>query len=375
MTDRAPFSCGRRAPLVTRSISVKDTNRGRSAGALASGRFGTAMGAATSRLAGSSVFYLLCALILMCAVFGSLKTRSFLSAFNIVTVLSDSSVLMIMAVGQMFVITTAGIDLSVGGVLVFSGVVANMAMVALGGKGFATIFIGFLISVSLGLAWGWLNGFLTAKVRIPSLITTLGTSGMSLGFALLMTNGSDLGGIPTELPTYLGVGKFLGVIPWLVIIAVGVVVAASIVLRLTRFGLYTIAIGANPEAARRSGISVDRELIKVYAICGGLAGLAGYLNLARFSSTTIAGHGSDNLQTIAAVVLGGTSLMGGIASIMGTVIGVFIPIVLQNGLIMLDVRPFWQQVLIGAILIIAVYSDQLKRRGEIPLKEKSTQGE
>ena len=354
---------------------MKDTNGGRSVSALATGRFGNAMSAAGSRLTASSVFYLLCALILMCAVFGAFKARSFLSAYNIVTVLSDSSVLMIMAIGQMFVITTAGIDLSVGGVLVFSGVVANMVMVALGGKGFGPVFIGFLIAVLLGLAWGWLNGFLIAKIHIPPLITTLGTSGMSLGFALLMTNGSDLGGIPTELPTYLGVGKFLGVIPWLVIIALTVVIAASIVLRLTRFGLYTIAIGANPEAARRSGISVDRELIKVYAICGFLAGLAAYLNLARFSSTTIAGHGSDNLQTIAAVVLGGTSLMGGIASIMGTVIGVFIPIVLQNGLIMLSVRPFWQQVLIGAILIIAVYSDQLKRRGDVPIKEKNPQGD
>ncbi len=329
------------------------------------------MSAAGSRLTASSVFYLLCALILMCVVFGAFKARSFLSAYNIVTVLSDSSVLMIMAIGQMFVITSAGIDLSVGGVLVFSGVVANMVMVALGGKGFVPIFIGFLISLSLGLAWGWLNGFLIARIRIPSLITTLGTSGMSLGFALLMTNGTDLGGIPTELPTYIGVGKFLGVIPWLVIIAVVVVVAGAVVLRLTRFGLYTLAIGANPEAARRSGINVERELIKVYSICGLLAGVAAYLNLARFSSTTIAGHGSDNLQTIAAVVLGGTSLLGGIASVMGTVIGVFIPIVLQNGLIMLDVRPFWQQVLIGAILIIAVYSDQLKRRGNLPAKDKN----
>ena len=331
---------------------------------------GAAVSGWTGRVTASSVFYLLGALILMCVVFAAFKARAFLSAYNIVTVLSDSSVLLIMSIGQMFVITTAGIDLSVGGVLVFSGVVANMVMVALGGRGFGPIFLGFLVSVAMGSAWGWINGFLIARIRIPPLITTLGTSGMSLGFALLMTNGSDLGGIPTELPTYLGVGKFLGVIPWLVIIAVAVVVAASVTIRLTRFGLYTIAVGANAEAARRSGINVNRQLIWIYVICGGLAGLSAYLNLARFSSTTIAGHGSDNLQTIAAVVLGGTSLMGGIVSITGTVIGVFIPIVLQNGLIMLSVRPFWQQVLIGAILIIAVYSDQLKRRGELPAREK-----
>jgi len=330
--------------------------------------FVKAMNITTRRLTSSSVFYLLCALILMCVIFAAFRSRAFLSAYNASTVFSDSAVLMIMAMGQMFVITTAGIDLSVGSVLVFSGVVANMAMVSLGGKGFGPVFVGFLISVSLGLLWGWLNGLLVTKMRIPALITTLGTSGMAVGFALILTNGSDLGGIPTELPTYLGVGKFLGVIPWLVIIAFVVVIAALIVLRLTRFGLYTIAIGANAEAARRSGIKVDRHLIKIYMTCGSLAGLAGYLNLARFSSTTIAGHQSDNLQTIAAVVLGGTSLMGGIASITGTVIGVFIPIILQNGLIMLSVRPFWQQVLIGAILIIAVYSDQLKRKDSLTAK-------
>ena len=341
---------------------MRPKNEKPSGNASANGRFVDAIKFTTHRLTSSSVFYLLCALILMCAIFAAFRARAFLSAYNASTVFSDSAVLMIMAMGQMFVITTAGIDLSVGSVLVFSGVVANMVMVSLGGKGFGPIFLGFIISVSLGVLWGWLNGILVAKMRIPALITTLGTSGMALGFALIMTNGSDLGGIPTELPTYLGVGKFLGVIPWLVIIAAVVVLSSIIVLRLTRFGLYTIAIGANAEAARRSGIKVDRQLIKIYMICGSLAGLAGYLSLARFSSTTIAGHGSDNLQTIAAVVLGGTSLMGGIASIVGTVIGVFIPIILQNGLIMLSVRPFWQQVLIGAILIIAVYSDQLKRK-------------
>ena len=117
-----------------------------------------AMNITTRRLTSSSVFYLLCALILMCAIFAAFRSRAFLSAYNASTVFSDSAVLMIMAMGQMFVITTAGIDLSVGSVLVFSGVIANMAMVSLGGKGFGTVFLGFLISVSLGLLWGWLNG-------------------------------------------------------------------------------------------------------------------------------------------------------------------------------------------------------------------------
>jgi ribose transport system permease protein len=134
------------------------------------------------------------------------------------------------------------------------------------------------------------------------------------------------------------------------------------VLHGTRFGRYTYAIGSNEEAARRAGIAVDRHLIKIYGISGLLAGLAGYLTLARFATTTIAGHTTDNLQAIAAVVIGGTSLFGGIGNIIGTVVGVFIPAVLQNGFVILRVQPFWQQVAVGAVLVLAVYLDQLKRR-------------
>ena len=131
---------------------------------------------------------------------------------------------------------------------------------------------------------------------------------------------------------------------------------------MTRFGRYTLAIGSNEEAARRAGIDIGRHLIKVYAIAGLLAGLAGWLSLARFSTTQIAGYDTLNLQAIAAVVIGGTSLFGGIGTIFGTTVGVFIPIVLQNGFVITRVQPFWQQVAVGAVLIAAVYVDQLRRR-------------
>ena len=130
---------------------------------------------------------------------------------------------------------------------------------------------------------------------------------------------------------------------------------------MTRFGRYTYAVGSNEEGTRRAGVAVDRHLITVYGLCGLLAGLAGFLSLARFGTTTIGGHSTDNLNAIAAVVIGGTSLFGGVGTMLGTFFGVLIPAVLQNGFIIVGVQPFWQQVAVGAVLIIAVYLDQLRR--------------
>jgi ribose transport system permease protein len=147
-----------------------------------------------------------------------------------------------------------------------------------------------------------------------------------------------------------------------VAIAGAVAIVFGIWLALTRFGRHTYAIGSNDEAARRAGINVDRHLIMVYGLSGTLAGLAGFMSLARFATTTIGGHSTDNLQAIAAVVLGGTSLFGGIGTVLGTVVGVFIPAVLENGFVITGVDPFWRDVAVGAVLIGAVYLDQLRRR-------------
>jgi ribose transport system permease protein len=134
-----------------------------------------------------------------------------------------------------------------------------------------------------------------------------------------------------------------------------------VLLHRTRFGLHTYALGSNPEAGRRSGLNVNRHLIAVYALSGLLAGFAGWLNLAFFQSTTIGGQSSTNLSVIAGVVIGGTSLFGGYGSILGSVIGVFIPATLQNGFVIIGIQPFWQQVVVGAVLIAAVYVDQQRR--------------
>jgi ribose transport system permease protein len=297
------------------------------------------------------------------AGFAALRFQQFATVFNFRNIAADASGLLIIAVGMTFVIITAGIDLSVGSVLVFSGVIAAKVMLAIGGGGWGAIAAGLAAGLIAGTAWGVVNGVLVTKARVPPLIVTLGTFGMALGSALLITGGIDVRGVPLQLTTTIGIGQLAGV-PYVVIIAAAVTAVGAVTLSMTRFGRYTYAIGSNAEAARRAGINVDRHLIKVYALSGFLAGMAGMVSLARFATTTIGGHSTDNLAAIAAVVLGGTSLFGGIGTVLGTVVGVFIPAILQNGFVILGVQPFWQQVAVGAVLIIAVYIDQLKRRAQ-----------
>ena len=184
---------------------------------------------------------------------------------------------------------------------------------------------------------------------------------MAWGMAQILSNGQDLRYIPSQLATVVGAGRFFAV-PWLVIIAALVAAVGSVVLRMTRFGRYTFGVGSNEEAARRAGINVDRHLIKVYALSGLLAGFGGFLALAYFTTTTISGHANDNLNAIAAVVIGGTSLTGGIGTVVGTTIGVFIPAILASGFIIVGLQSFWQNVAVGAVLIVAVFVDQFRRR-------------
>ncbi|TDD93950.1 ABC transporter permease [Actinomadura rubrisoli] len=292
--------------------------------------------------------------------FSVLEPDSFATSFNLLNLVADAAILLLLAIGMTYVIISAGIDLSVGGLLVFSGVTATKTMEATGGTSTGSLLLGAAVAVLTGLAWGVLNGALVAYGRIPPLIVTLGTLGMSLGGALLITGGVDMRA-PGRLNLGLGLDKFAGV-PLIVWISVAVTLLLGVVLAQCRFGRHTYAIGSNIKAARNSGVQVNRHLVKVYGLAGLLAGLAGYLSLAKYGITGVSAHSTDNLQAIAAVVIGGTSLFGGAGTATGTVIGVFIPAVLQNGFQILGVKPFWQQVVVGAVLIAAVYLDQWRRK-------------
>lgn len=312
------------------------------------------------RLRTSSSPYMAAVLVVMFVAFTITAPGAFNSFGNLRNMLMDASSYLVMATSQTFVMVAGGFDLSIGSVLVFAGVVAAKVVNVLPFNDFATVLVGIAVAVLAGLVWGVFNGFCVTKLHIPPLITTLGTLGAALGVADLMTNGNDIASVPSSLVS-VETGSFLG-LNWLIWVAAVVVVLGGLLLALTRFGRHTYVIGSNAEAARRAGINVDRHLLLLYSLSGATAGLAGMLALIRFTTTTIGGHSTDALTVITGVVLGGTSLYGGIGTIAGTVIGTFIPTVLNNGLTVINVQPFWQQVSVGFILIAAVYVDQLRRR-------------
>ena len=311
------------------------------------------------RFTGSSAAYMFAVLVVMFIVFSVLSPDTFPTAGNERNLVVDTSIFLVMATGMTYVMVAGGLDLSIGSVLVFAGICAAKTMTWVGGTGYWTVLAGLAAALAGGLAWGLFNGFCVTKLRVPALITTLGTLGAALGVANLMTNGNDMS-IGQKAMIQLQIGHFLSM-PWIVWVALVVLIIGGVVLRYTRFGRHTFIIGSNDEAARRAGINVSRHLVRLYAISGLLAGAAGMMSLVRFSTTTIGGHSQDPLTVITGVILGGTSLYGGIGSVLGTVIGIFIPTVLQNGLIIENVQPFWQNVAVGFILIAAVYLDQLKR--------------
>ena len=309
----------------------------------------------------AQAFQILLILIVIVLIFSALAPDSFAQWSNFRLIIQNASILAVLGVGMTYIIITSGIDLSIGSVLVFSGVVSALTMRALGGEGWGVATIGILVSIFSGVCWGLLNGFLIAKAKIPPLIVTLGSLGMALGLAQILTGGVDIRDVPTVLTVSIGYGNVFGSLPIISVIALVVVVVGAIVLHFTKFGLYTYAVGSSELAARRVGVKVDRHLISVYTLSGALAGLAGILALSQFSTTAIAGQSQTNLNVIAAVVIGGTSLFGGVGTIFGTVVGLFIPAVLQNGFVITGVQPFWQQVAVGAVLITAVYVDQVRR--------------
>ncbi|PZS03480.1 MAG: ABC transporter permease [Chloroflexi bacterium] len=298
--------------------------------------------------------------------------HAFFQTSNFKSIALDTSEVILLGIGETFVIVTAGIDLSVGGILVFSGVAGGLVMLHFSGTTAQTsalqyphagtaVPLGVAVALLAGVAWGLLNGLLITRLRLPPFIVTLGTLGMSFGGADLLTGGTNLSSVPTNFQNSVGNGSILGLyVP--VIIALIAVVVAQVVLTQTRFGRYTAAIGSNADGSLRSGVNVDRHLVKVYVLTGFLCGLAGVLDLARFGTENLSAHNIDNLNAIAAVVIGGTSLFGGVGTIIGTLIGAFIPTVLQNGFVINQVDPFWQEVLVGATIIVAVYLDQWRRR-------------
>ncbi|MEP3280509.1 MAG: ABC transporter permease [Stappiaceae bacterium] len=297
-------------------------------------------------------------LILLC-LFLTIATDSFFSLRNFLNILDQITVLGIMAVGMTFVILIGGIDLAVGSVLALSMMVLGYLNVQ-AGMPMSVAISGALIAAALS---GACAGILITEFKVPPFIATLAMMSIARGLANMITNGSQIIGFPPwfNLGAIIRYGGFLTMT---VAIMLVVFALAILFLRYRAGGRALYAIGGNPEVARLSGINVKRTTILVYTTCSVLAGLAGVLLAARLDSVQPSSGVAYELDAIAAVVIGGTSLSGGTGGVVGTLIGVLIIGVLRNGLNLLSVSPFLQAVIIGVVIVLAVAAETFKRKGK-----------
>jgi ribose transport system permease protein len=327
-------------------------------------------------VARSSFFWILTVLIALTITFSIITpSGTFLSFFNLQSILADASVLLILAAAATLVIVSGGLDLSIGSVLTFSAVVGVLVMKEIGlDAGWGSILLGAAAAVGAGVAWGLLNGALIAYARLSPFVVTLGALGAALGAARLLVEGRSPSGTPPEFQDTVGLGEVVG-LPVTFVIGGTVILWMGIVLAKTRFGEHVYLIGSNEEAARRGGIAVTRHKLVIYAISGGLAGVAGVVDVSRFDTASVAtGHTLELIAAIAAVIIGGASLAGGVGSMAGTAVGVFIPVVLSNGFVILGVQRFWQDFVVGFILIAAVWFDQRRKERPPAVRDELSDG-
>lgn len=300
-------------------------------------------------------------LVLLVAVF-SITSPGFFSWANFLSTTVSASNTMILAVAETFVIITGGIDLSVGAILGLSGMVGADVMQSLIGQSSVEAMIaGIVAGLATGLILGAINGAIIAYLEITPFIATLGMLGIATGLTFLVTNGSDIVNIPTQFSNF-GDFSFFNILGTPFLLSVGILLIAWFYLGNTRFGKYTYAIGSNGEGTRRSGVNVKRHLFKIYTLSGLLSGFAGVLIVARLATGSPLEGTNDELNAIAAVVIGGASLFGGRGTILASTVGALIISVLVSGLVIMGVQPYWQQVTIGIIIILAVYVDQRRFR-------------
>ncbi len=312
---------------------------------------------------------------------------NFLTVRNSQNILVAIIPVLLLGLGQTFVIIGAGIDLSVGWVMSLGSVLSALALRAAFNSGlplFPSVVIGFLAAVAGAAAVGLINGTIIAKLKVPAFIVTLGSSFIVRGVALLMSENTTVIGLPANIRAYgneslfylirgeggglyfLAPPELTGemlrrmdrILSYPVIVTAVVVAIAMFLLRKTQFGRHTYAIGGNMEAARRAGIPVDRRVIALYVLSASTAGIAGFLSTLRFTAGSAVIGDPLLLSSIAAVIIGGVSLFGGAGTIIGTVIGALIIAVLTTGLVMLNVQAFWQFIVVGVVVIVAVLIDQ-----------------
>lgn len=326
-------------------------------------------------------------LIILIAFFSPI--RGFLTFRNLQAVLSNNSLLLMLAFGQTFVIITGGIDLSTGFVMGLASVVASIVIRSLPAEMslFLVVIIGFSASVMIGLVVGLINGTITSRLKVPPFIVTLGMSGIARGIGFILSGGPPVNvnrpGIVrlgndyifyhhpnTGLSLFQRPAGITGVairdistyLPFQVVYIIVAVIIMHFILSKTKFGQYVYAIGGNNIAARKAGIPVDLMLIKVYVLSAVMASIAGFVYVTRYIGGVANAGEALLLESIAAIVIGGASLMGGQGTIIGALVGSLIVAVIKNGLIIIGVDPFWQYVAVGVIIIAAVLIDRAKEK-------------
>jgi ribose transport system permease protein len=298
-------------------------------------------------------------LLLLCLSLTVLSDK-FLGLKNLMNILRQSSITALLAIGVLLPILTGGIDLSVGSIQGFT--MCFMAYMLATTR--LDSLLAILLTLAVGAAMGLVNGLLLTKLRLPHpFISTLGMQYVARGMALIITDGMPISGLSPEV-RWLGAGDIYGTFPVSAILVVAICALYYVILSHTPFGRYVYAIGGSREAARLSGVNVDRVLNWVFVSAGFLSALAGVVLAGRVNSGyPLAGDGAE-LDGIAGAVIGGASLFGGEGTVVGTMIGVLIMGVLRNGLNLLNVSSFWQKVVIGVVVILAVWVDVLRRTSE-----------
>jgi ribose transport system permease protein len=307
--------------------------------------------------------------------FGVLSTNhAYLTLGNFQNVTLDAAQIVLLAMGSALLLGAGLFDISLGANLILSSVVGGKAIVALSGSvaqesagvypHLAVGIIGGVVAcVAVGTLVGLINGLVVTRLKVNSLIATLAMLGIATGAAQVVSNGTDVTNVPTTLQTGFGTANVFGVLPDAALLTCVIGLLLWWVLEKTRFGLRSLTIGSSRVAATRVGLRVERHECVLFVLVGAIAGLAGFLDLSRFATTNIAGHTIDALSAISGAVIGGTSLFGGVASVGGAAIGALLAVILQTGLVEINVQPYWQQVAVGMILILAVHIDARRREG------------
>jgi len=294
----------------------------------------------------------------------------FWSQTNVQSLMINGTEALLLALGLAMLLGAGAFDLSVGANLVLSSVLGALTIKLVTGPPDAqgnyvhtglAIALGVIVCLATGVLYGLINGILVAYFEINSLIATLGTMGIGTGLALVVTSGGDVTGLPVQMQSGFGLAS-LFFVPYPALLAIIAAIVLWAVLRFTRYGVRTLAIGSERTSAERAGIRVKRHLTSLAALAGGLAGFAGFIDIARYGSTAQAGHEQDPLVAITAVVIGGTLIEGGKVSIIGVIWGTALAVVLQTGLIIVGAQSFYQLIVVGVVLIIAVGLDRYRVR-------------